>query len=139
MINLKLPYFLAKMESNKITKKEDVENNNNNEILKNIGKNVRTLRKLNKLTIKDLAEKSGLSAIYIFSIEKNNQNISVTHLKDIAEALGVKMHILLLDNTDIYRILEIHNKLKKYSYKELIYIEKSIEEKIVDTIKAGHL
>lgn len=131
MSNLKVPYFQRKNENEKIFKEEEIKDNNN-QVLKTIGNNIRTFRKFNKLTIAELAEKAKLSSVYIFSIEKNYQNISVTHLKDIAEVFGVKMYILLLEESYIHEILEIYEKLKKYSCEELITIEKLIEGKIKD-------
>lgn len=138
MKNLKLP-FIKKIEYKQAEQNIDKINTNEKfaKILKNIGNNTKMFREMNKLTRNELSEKSGLSAAYLYSIEKNNQNISATNLEKIAEALGLKMHILLLDNIDAYKILEINNKLKKYSYKELVKIEKLIKEKNI--INKDHL
>lgn len=131
MSSLKLPNFPTEKERKKISKNKKVKKNDN-QILKNIGRNVRAFRKLNNLTIDELSKKSSLSSAYLYALEKNYQNISVTHLKDIAKVFSIKMYILLLDEKYINETIEIYKKLKKYSYKELLNIEKLIEEKIAN-------
>ena len=45
-------------------------------VLKNLGQNIRELRKNKKMTIDELAEKSSLSGKYLQGVEVGNRNIS---------------------------------------------------------------
>lgn len=55
----------------------------------NIGDTVKELRKQKGMTIKDLAEKVGLSTGFISQFERGMTTIDVDHLHTIATALGV--------------------------------------------------
>ncbi|TPK86563.1 helix-turn-helix transcriptional regulator [Mesorhizobium sp. B2-4-13] len=57
--------------------------------------NLRQIRSSNGLTQEELAERAGLSARYIGSIERADVSASVTVLGRIADALGVEPHMLV--------------------------------------------
>ncbi|TPL89735.1 helix-turn-helix transcriptional regulator [Mesorhizobium sp. B2-3-13] len=57
--------------------------------------NLRQIRTSNGLTQEELAERAGLSARYIGSIERADVSASVTVLGRIADALGVEPHLLV--------------------------------------------
>lgn len=59
-----------------------------------------SLRRLNRLSQKELAKKSGLSQSTIAHIETGNKLPSVGSLNKIAEALGVSASYLLSDGTE---------------------------------------
>lgn len=62
-----------------------------NMCLENIGANIRQIRKSKDLTIRELAEESGLNQKYIQGVERARYNISVLNLQKIAEALKVTL------------------------------------------------
>ncbi|RWC39569.1 MAG: XRE family transcriptional regulator [Mesorhizobium sp.] len=57
--------------------------------------NLRQIRTSSGLTQEELAERAGLSARYIGSIERADVSASVTVLGRIADALGVEPHTLV--------------------------------------------
>ncbi|RVT92969.1 helix-turn-helix domain-containing protein [Sphingomonas crocodyli] len=58
----------------------------------NIGPAVRVRRKELKLTLKDLAERSGLSVAFISQVERGKTAPSIISLLQISEALGVNVN-----------------------------------------------
>lgn len=60
-----------------------------------IGQRIVKLRKRKKLTQEDLAGSAEIDRSYLSEIENGHKNVSVQTLKKIAEALGVKMSVLL--------------------------------------------
>jgi transcriptional regulator with XRE-family HTH domain len=59
-----------------------------------LGKRIRTLRRLRKLTIEKLGEKSGISYKFIGEIERGVANPSLDTLASIADALGININAL---------------------------------------------
>ena len=88
------------------------------DMLRNLGKNIRSLRKSKKMTIDQLAEKSFLSGKYLQGVEVGSRNISIKNLNRISKALDTSPEILLnmktyeLKNSDD-KIFAISEKLKK--------------------------
>ena len=60
-----------------------------------VGGNVRRLRNVAGLTQEALAEKTGLSSVYISEIERGRRNPSVLVMAEIAHALGADVRDLL--------------------------------------------
>lgn len=58
---------------------------------------IREFRKNQKMTIKELAELSGMSISYISQIERGEIDPSLSSLRKIAAGLQVPMHMLLDD------------------------------------------
>lgn len=96
-------------------------------VLKNLGQNIRELRRNKKMTIDELAEKSSLSGKYLQGVEVGNRNISIKKLNKISNALDIYPDRLLnirsnnLKNSEekIFAILE---KLKKFEENKLDFI-----------------
>lgn len=63
--------------------------------LKALGENLKSYRKKRKLTQKALAELCNMDRSYLTDIELGNRNITLLHLKQIAEALKVSPGSLL--------------------------------------------
>ncbi|MFD0693147.1 helix-turn-helix domain-containing protein [Paenibacillus sp. GCM10027628] len=59
--------------------------------MEEIHKKVKELRVSNDLTLKDLAEKTGLSVSFLSSVERGATSLAITSLKKIADALDVTM------------------------------------------------
>ncbi|WP_028329346.1 helix-turn-helix domain-containing protein [Brachyspira alvinipulli] len=97
------------------------------DMLKNLGKNIRSLRKSKKMTIDQLAEKSFLSGKYLQGVEVGSRNISIKNLNRISKALDTSPEILLnmrtyeLKNSDD-KIFAISEKLKKFEDNKLDFI-----------------
>jgi transcriptional regulator with XRE-family HTH domain len=64
------------------------------------GTEVRRIRKLRKLSIEDLAERSKLSANYVGGIEMNRRDPSMSTVKALSKGLGVSMADLFQDTPD---------------------------------------
>jgi transcriptional regulator with XRE-family HTH domain len=62
------------------------------EILDNIGKRIRQIRKSRGLSQNALAEKCGFTFSYIGGVERAEKNISLLNLEKIAEGLEVGVH-----------------------------------------------
>ncbi|MFZ7120701.1 MAG: helix-turn-helix domain-containing protein [Eubacteriaceae bacterium] len=65
-----------------------------------IGIMLKKIRKSRSLTLKMLAEKSGLSISYISDIERNRANPSLERLNDLSQALDIPISVLLGENLD---------------------------------------
>ncbi|WP_143316888.1 helix-turn-helix transcriptional regulator [Clostridium sp. HBUAS56017] len=66
-----------------------------------IGEKIKSLRKLNKLTLRELNSKTGLSISFISDIENKRRNPSIDNLKLLASALNVSVSQLLDDSNDL--------------------------------------
>ncbi|MEI0602672.1 helix-turn-helix transcriptional regulator [Brachyspira alvinipulli] len=97
------------------------------DMLRNLGRNIRSLRKSKKMTIDQLAEKSFLSGKYLQGVEVGSRNISIKNLNRISKALDTSPEILLnmktyeLKNSDD-KIFAISEKLKKFEDNKLDFI-----------------
>lgn len=67
----------------------------NKTLLASLAKEIKALRQKRRLTVEELAEKSGLHSKYIQTIERNHRNISMSVFIQIAEALEVSPVTLL--------------------------------------------
>ncbi|ASJ22202.1 helix-turn-helix domain-containing protein [Brachyspira hampsonii] len=106
---------------------------NTEPVLKNLGQNIRELRKNKKMTIDELAEQSSLSGKYLQGVEVGNRNISIKNLNKICKALETSPDILL--NIKIYylksseeKIFAISEKLKKFEKNKLDFIGDIIDQ-----------
>ena len=60
-----------------------------------LGDQIRSIRKRQEITLKELAEKTGLSIGYISQIERNLTDPSLSTLRKISGALGVPTYLFL--------------------------------------------
>ena len=60
--------------------------------------NVKRIRHLKQITLRDLARESGLSLSYLSNYENGKVNITINSLKKISLALGVSVADLITDN-----------------------------------------
>lgn len=68
------------------------------DITKKFGEKIRQIRKQQKMSQNELAEKSGLHRTYIGSVERGERNITLINADKIALALSVKLFELLKDD-----------------------------------------
>lgn len=66
-----------------------------------IGENIKNHRKENKLTQKELADKSNISRSYLADIENDRYNPSLDVLKSISKSLDVQLSDLINENNYI--------------------------------------
>lgn len=63
-----------------------------------IGKRIKELREVAKMSQKDLAYAADLDRSYIASVENGQRNISIVNIERIAHALGVSLKKLFNSN-----------------------------------------
>jgi transcriptional regulator with XRE-family HTH domain len=68
------------------------------EAVESLGKNLRALRKAEKLTLVQLGEIAGLSASYLSQVERGVTIPSLSRLTGIAQALGVEVRLFFEDD-----------------------------------------
>lgn len=73
--------------------------------MESLGKNLRSLRKAEELTLAQLGEKVGLSASYLSQVERGVTMPSLSRLTDIAEALGVEVRRFFEDGVAPPRVV----------------------------------
>ena len=66
-----------------------------------ISEKIRTLRRENNLTLKELSEKTGLSISFLSQVENGTSSLAITSLKKIADALNVPINTFLEIGTTI--------------------------------------
>jgi XRE family aerobic/anaerobic benzoate catabolism transcriptional regulator len=75
-----------------------INGNNDKQALSRLGQGIRSARKERKLSLRELAKRSGLSERFLSDVESGRANMSVISLLSVAEALGVKASDLLVSN-----------------------------------------
>ena len=68
------------------------------DVLRTVASRVRSERRTRQLTIRDLAERSGVSVRFLIQLESGRGNISVKRLADLAHALEIPTAELLRDD-----------------------------------------
>src|SRR4051812_35263730 len=64
-----------------------------------VGERLRTLRSLRRLTLREVAERAGLSESFLSQVERGRASASIAPLRRIADALGVAI-------SDLFQPLE---------------------------------
>lgn len=65
-----------------------------------IGEQLRELRLVKNLTLREVAEKAGISVGYLSQLERNHSRLPIGVLKRISDALGVHMNWFFQQNTE---------------------------------------
>jgi len=87
-----------------------------------IGEKIRAKRVENGQSLKELAEKTGLTASFISQVERDLAEPSITSLRRIAEALGVPIFYFLLDEEKHSPVVrQQERKVLKFPESHLIY------------------
>ncbi|MBK8938952.1 MAG: helix-turn-helix domain-containing protein [Polyangiaceae bacterium] len=73
-------------------------------LLAAVGLNVRQRRLDLAMTVRELAQRSGLSERFLVALEGGQANVSVVRLAEVADALGVPLVQLLPTPRDTYRV-----------------------------------
>ena len=73
-----------------------------------IGERIKHYRKLQKMSLSELAENAGVAKSYLSSIERNLQsNPSIQFLEKISDVLGISVNQLLHDEADEAENIEL--------------------------------
>ena len=110
-----------------------------------VGDKLRLLRKQNKLTLKDLSQKTNLSISFISDIENKRRNPSIDNLKILANALNVHVSELLDEklyapkankinngDEDLRRIERARNKMNPEQKEKMMDILRTIFDDLFD-------
>ncbi len=111
-----------------------------------VGDKLRALRKQNKLTLKELSEKTNLSISFISDIENKRRNPSIDNLKLLANALNVSVSDLLdeklyapkankfnnNDDEDLRRIERARNKMNPEQKEKMMDILRTVFDDLFD-------
>lgn len=65
-----------------------------------LGREIHRIRKMNKSTLKDVSEKSGLSVSFLSQVERGVSSLTFTSLRKIAEALGVHINLFFEESSE---------------------------------------
>lgn len=76
-------------------------------LLVRLGERARRLRLDQRLTLRELAERSGVSLRFLLQIETGRANVSVRRLADLAAALGTSPAVLLADEAAPRRLIAL--------------------------------
>ena len=87
-----------------------------------IGNVLYSLRLIEKLSVKELAEKMGVSPTYICDVEANRKRPSLDRLELYSEALNVNVHTLIYFNEEGKKCRYNHKKLLFKILEELVRI-----------------
>lgn len=103
-----------------------------------IANNIRKYRKFNKLTQEVMAEKMGLDSQYYAQLEQGRRNFTIEKVIDSCNILHVKIEDVVptisfenqnaMDEKKNILIANISSKLANASVKDLILIEKFIDD-----------
>lgn len=92
-----------------------------------IGKKIAAFRRANQLTIRDFAERTGLSTAIISQMERNIANPSLGVLAAVAEAMGVTLSELVAEEVDEASLIlrkkdrpQIYNPDERYIFYDLL-------------------
>jgi len=85
-----------------------------------LGKNLRDVRKAQRLTLAQLGGKTGLSASYLSQIERSVTMPSLTRLTRIAEALDVEVRRFFEEDTDSPRVVRANQGKKLEGVPDII-------------------
>lgn len=87
-----------------------------------LGQKIRKKRLEKNMSLKELAEKTDLTASFLSQVERDLAEPSITSLRKIAEALEVPIFYFLLDNGDTSPVVKKNErKVLKFPESHLVY------------------
>lgn len=81
-----------------------------------MGITLKNIRKERKLTLKELAEQTGVSISFLSQVERGKSSVTLESLKKIADALGVNPSIFFAEDTE-QDVLDLRRE--SFYYKDL--------------------
>ena len=105
-----------------------------------IGQRIRNFRKHRKMTQEALAEAADLSASYLSHIETGTKTASLTAMRQIADALEIRLEELLLDFTDTHEALlpEMQKLLENSTPQERCFLYETVRA-MKQNLRDNHL
>lgn len=90
----------------------------NKEFIKQVGTNLKQIRKYNKVSAEYVAEQIGLSRKSYYDIEAGSVDLKVSRLKELSECLDVPMSKILGESTEVVSMIyALREQLKQFSNK----------------------
>lgn len=108
-----------------------------NKMMCQISEKIRTLRKENNLTLKDLSEKTGLSVSFLSQVENGTSSLAIVSLKKIADALCVPINNFFTNHQNHNFLVksEDHHKFKlEGSNTEFVVLSGEFEERTLESM-----
>ena len=100
-----------------------------------MGHTLKSLRKERKLTLKDLAEKTGVSISFLSQVERGKSSVTLESLKKIADALDVNPSVFFAKD-DLQD--DLTTRRQRFYYKDLSYgIQDANFSPILVTLQPG--
>ena len=102
------------------------------DLRKDVGERIRSLRKAGGITQEELGEKAGLNYKFIGELERGRVNVSLDSLQKIAEALGVKtgdlfsMEKISVQKVFVKVLTEKRDSLARFSPQESQLIKEAL-------------
>lgn len=123
------------MEKNISSENADNTSNDIEIILKNLGGKIKSLRKIDKMTAQELADKLHVSQPYISQIEKGKRNANARIIRDMADIFGVPYGYLMSDDViTLDEFKAVQSLSKDYNGKRYIpyyvVVDKAIDKEI---------
>ena len=106
--------------------------NKMDDLRKDVGERIRSLRKAGGITQEELGEKAGLNYKFIGELERGRVNVSLDSLQKIAEALGVKtgdlfsMEKISVQKVFVKVLTEKRDSLARFSPQESQLIKEAL-------------
>jgi transcriptional regulator with XRE-family HTH domain len=98
-----------------------------------LGEKIREVRQKAKLTLNDLANKTGLTASYISQVERGLIDPSISSLRRISAALDVPLYVFLTEETEQQHVLIRANERIKLNLPHSNIIYEFITPKVSET------
>lgn len=100
-----------------------------------VGITLKSLRKERKLTLKDLAAKTGVSISFLSQVERGKSSVTLESLKKIADALGVNPSVFFAKD-DLHD--DLTTRRERFYYKDLSFgIQDANFSPILVTLQPG--
>jgi XRE family transcriptional regulator, regulator of sulfur utilization len=100
-----------------------------------IGKKMKFLRKERKLTLKSLAEQTGVSISFLSQVERGKSSVTLESLKKIADALDINPSFFFSENNSLENV---DGKHEPFHYQDLSHdIRDAVFSPILVTLKPG--
>jgi transcriptional regulator with XRE-family HTH domain len=100
-----------------------------------LSRNLKAFRSLRAMSQADLAEKAGISIIFLSDIERSNKWPSMDTLADIADALKVEVYELLKPEEKEILPRDSAALLIKYTEEATFVLSQSLEKLVAQSLK----
>lgn len=106
-------------------------------MINEISQKIKTLRKQQNMTLKDLSEKSGFSVSFLSQVENGTSSLAIMSLKKIADALSVPMIYFFQEHEEhnyLVKLKDQHGFKMENSTSEFIRLSGDFPNRTMETI-----